>query len=33
MEIQVHEIINKMVEIKQSGSGNEARDFNKYCVT
>jgi predicted NACHT family NTPase len=31
MNIQIYEIINKMVEIKQSGSGNELRDFNRYC--
>jgi hypothetical protein len=31
MQIQVHEIINKMVEIKQSGNENEAHDFNKFC--
>jgi hypothetical protein len=31
LQIQVHEIINKMIMIKQSGNGNEERDFNKFC--
>ena len=31
METQVQEIINKMVEIKQSGAGEDG--FNKFCDT